>query len=362
MIIYHYACPGKNVGDNALILGLKNSFREFGVTFQTHNLWTSPFTREYIAKINREAKAVMIGGGGLLHCSPGVRKRTSHNSGTLIRISPENVKLIKVPLIVYGVGYNVFYKEATLPPIAKKAIVELINRSIHFSVRNDGSRDRLVRFLGASDKLAQRILEVPDPGLWVPSCNEGVAKWADKESRNIAIQVAADRLNFRLRTRPIHCFVSDIIETIGMFPEFKFWIVPHTNDDLKFMSTRLSGTRATILPLKTDISDCSSIMGLYGNMRAVIGQRGHANICSFGLGIPTISISSHPKNSGFMKNVGLSEYCVDIEEYDFQERLISVIEKAISMNKEERGVQKDTLDRLRKETKEVNASIVKAIS
>ena len=100
MQVYHYACPGRNVGDNALVIGLKRSFKKHDIILKTHNLRATKFTPSYIAKINKEAKAIVIGGGGLLHCSPAIRKLKKDTSGTLIQISKANIQKIKIPSLL----------------------------------------------------------------------------------------------------------------------------------------------------------------------------------------------------------------------------------------------------------------------
>ena len=51
-----------------------------------------------------------------------------------------------------------------------------------------------------------------------------------------------------------------------------------------------------------------------GKLYAVVGMRYHSNIFSAKMGIPFVSVSYEQKMKGFMQSIGLSEYCIDLNE------------------------------------------------
>ena len=116
-------------------------------------------------------------------------------------------------MIIYGVGYNVFDREVGLCGLAKKSILDMINLSLHFSVRNDGSKERLINFLGKEDL---NIKEVPDPGLYCQSNPSKYEYLSNNKSKNIAIQLAADRLSNRFKSKQeIYIFIDEIKKFIN---------------------------------------------------------------------------------------------------------------------------------------------------
>ena len=111
MLLYHYSCPGTNVGDNALTLGVRTMLKQQGHKVKSFGLRETIFDENYINKINKEADGIVIGGGGLIHCSPFFRS-VKHCSGTLIQMKKENINKINIPIYCYGLGYNVFNGES----------------------------------------------------------------------------------------------------------------------------------------------------------------------------------------------------------------------------------------------------------
>ena len=51
-----------------------------------------------------------------------------------------------------------------------------------------------------------------------------------------------------------------------------------------------------------------------GQLYAVVGMRYHSNIFSAKMGTPFVSIAYEQKMSGFMQSIGLSDYCLDLNE------------------------------------------------
>jgi len=315
MRLLHLAAPGRNVGDNALIHGMRNIFHTD--TLQLTGLRQTEINTSLIDCINNSYDGLVIGGGGLLHATDGIRRLKQNTSGTLIMVDTNNLPKIKKPVIIYGVGYNVFNGEKDLCPIAKKSILDMMKYSTHFSVRNDGSKYRLSKFLGIHH---DEIQEVPDPGLYC-NYNSDEYKYLDTLSRRVAIQLAADRLQYRFKNnKEVDIFIKEI-KTLIEKMNCEYWLVPHTPDDERFIATNFKGYN--IYPLKTKLDDAKSVMSFYKKMDCVIGQRGHANICPFGLGVPIISLVSHKKNLGFMEQINFAEYAISCNDPHLYVKLLN---------------------------------------
>lgn len=349
--IYQYSCPGTNVGDNALTIGLLNSFKKYDVKIKTIRLRGCVFTPEYIKKINTEADMIIIGGGGLLHCSNAIRKKKKNSSGTLWEINKRNIQLIKVPIIIYAVGYNVFRGEPDLPVMAREAIKEMIKVAKIFTVRNDGSKERLIKLIKGDEN---KIIRIPDSGLYVDITDP--IREIDTRIKNIAIQLAFDRPNYRYKN--VKNFIKGIHEVLdyNYNRPIQFWLVPHVKLDDQNIKRYFS--KKAKIPYMPNYTACRSIMGFYKKMEVVVGMRGHANICSFGLGVPTISLVSHAKNKGFMVDVGLNNYCVDVNNEKMSEVLIEKIMLALNNNMAIRKKITSKVKLLTKETEAINKEIM----
>ena len=350
MKFLHLAAPGRNVGDNALIIGMRSLFD--GHELLLENVRSTILDAPKISEINKHYDGIVIGGGGLLHSTPSTRAKKTNSSGTLINLDTKNLKHIKKPVIIYGVGYNVFDREVDLCNKARSSILDMINGCVHFSVRNDGSKERLLNFLNVKDL---NITEVPDPGLY---CKSEPAKYhylsANKEN-NIAIQLAADRLMNRFNNeQELLTFVSEIKQFMTV-SEHNCWLVPHTPADYDFISQHFSGYK--IFPLKIGLQESSVVMGFYEQMRCVIGQRGHANICPFGLNVPIISIVSHPKNIGFMNKIGFSKYAVNVNDKNLCSKLSEMVD---SINEGYIASQTNINKQLTEQSKKIVKDIINA--
>jgi len=317
--LIHLAAPLRNVGDNALILGVKEQFKQ--VNLDLKPLRSTVINRSFINLVNEKYDGLIIGGGGLLHAPKSILDRTKDTSGTLIMVDTNNLKYLKKPLIIFGVGYNVFRGETDLPDIAKKSIEDLVKAAIHFSVRNDGSYTRLSNFLG---KELKEILVTPDPGLFMNSSEFNLSNKV--KGKNIAIQLAADRLNHRFNGKiEVDRFISEIKKFVLSNPEINFWITSHCPIDEKFVNKHFKEFKR--VPIMLGLCDAEKMMGFYKKMDVVIGQRGHGNICPFGINVPIISLVSHDKNLGFMEDVGFQDYAVSASNKNLSNELNVLINK-----------------------------------
>jgi polysaccharide pyruvyl transferase WcaK-like protein len=342
--LLHLAAPFKNVGDNALILGVRQLFKKDYI-LDLRPLRSTVIDLKLIEEINRKYSGLIIGGGGLLHAPKSILDRKKDTSGTLIMMDTKNLKYLKKPLIIYGVGYNVFRGESDLPQIAKSSILDMMNSAIHFSVRNDGSKQRLSKFLGIAESM---VLEVPDPGLYVKP-KDGKLSELIKTNKNIAIQIAADRLNNRFKNEnELNNFVVNIKKFIEENKEYTCWLVPHCPVDEEFIKSKFSGFRS--IPLVLDLIQSTEVMGFYKKMNVVIGQRGHANICPFGINVPIISLVSHDKNLGFMNEIRFKDYAINVSDPQLASNLTSLVKSIDSSYLNQQIKKIKEMDELSKST------------
>ena len=154
MRTWHVYTRYHNFGDYALGLGLRALFEQyFGEpsVFELHDAHTLSFDANLVAKLNTSADLLLVGGGGLIR---------GHGDRWLFQMPDAVISSVRVPMIFYGLGYNNFPDEPDISPAIVENLRRLQERALGFSVRNDGSQERLAR-LGLEAK------EVPDPGFFV---------------------------------------------------------------------------------------------------------------------------------------------------------------------------------------------------
>lgn len=340
MKVLHSYCLNYNIGDYALGIGVKNLLREnlpvdlIGDT----NIQGRVFDEYYINEVvNKRYDLLVIGGGGIIHGK-------HWPNGWFWLIEKELIKEIKIPFIVYGVGYNYWEEEGGIPERGTDHLKETIKHARYFSVRNDGSADRILKQTGIRSSV------VPDPGFHV-DINSHYER-AEK-SPYVIIQVANDKPLSRFGSQEsVDSFIEDMRAiTIKLSKDYKVIFAPHVYDDIS-----LSKAIARDVPnsevwdfgyFAFDHSD--QAVGYYKHAEFVIAMRGHGQIVPICFNTPVIALENHPKHRGLMQELGLLEYNVKINDDDFRLKLNNTIDRLISNR-----------DRLSTEYKQINEGLYKA--
>lgn len=102
--------------------------------------------------------------------------------------------------------------------------------------------------------------------------------------------------------------------------------------DNKYMST-FANEKCMVM---SEDYDCYFQQFIISKMHALIGMRYHSNIFSAKMGCPFVSVAYEQKMSGFMKKIGLEEYCIDINDLSFNllKEKFSSLEKNYNSYKE----------------------------
>jgi hypothetical protein len=117
--IYHYLGYSRNYGDMAIQYSMQHHLQLLSpepLNFIPIDMKQSTPIDDYLVdQINQNGDALIIGGGGLVMRGDGF----DTESGWQFNIKPKTLAKLKVPLIIYAIGYNKFPLE---PEFDRKTI------------------------------------------------------------------------------------------------------------------------------------------------------------------------------------------------------------------------------------------------
>lgn len=387
--IWHVATHTTNIGDGALVSGIHRTIREDWdrpVEFipdclmeYENYMGNKRYDDALVARINTDADLLLIGGGGMLDGGRGDK-----NTGMGFDLPLELLEKIKIPVVFYAVGYNLFDKQIYWNLDKLKNYIEFVvaQKNVLFSVRNDGSYERLHEVLGGK---ISGLIEVPDPGLYVHTVDtEHPELLHGKE--NILIQLAGDNPFSRfsagvwkyvpifgeavLKKRQIEqlCALGAALENISGKRNINYVLCPHLLRDFtvtgKFVDAIGRGfSRFTFnsTGVQRGTTAAGHFFDIYKNASLIIGMRGHSVICGVGLNTPTIALSSHSKVKGFMEKVGLSDRIVNLGDSGLVERLEKMVIEILDKRSEEVHRLRKISDDCRLKTREFNRRILRSV-
>ena len=288
MKIAHLAAyENLNAGDSALQYGLRRVLSEDWPEALEFTSMHVTKGQQYLDAINRH-DLCLIGGGGLI--SP---DRTP--SGIMIPFDVEQLRAITIPIIVYGIGHNLFAGDT----VDISCVEKLRDIATAFSVRNDGSVKRL----------AMDVDVVPDPGMWIEANDT-------KESYDVVIQLAANRTGGRMEDESR--FLGSIRQLLQQLKEwYSVLAISHIQKDDRYaVYCKRWGAATRPADHRRKLQNIRAFFGVYKNAKCVIAMRGHAQICAYGLDTPFYTIATQAKNTGFAKDVGYGDYIARAGEFD----------------------------------------------
>ena len=316
MNVWHVYARYYNFGDYALGIGLRNLFTRYfdpELLFKVFDVHTLHFDERVLDNLNASADLLLVGGGGLIHGFAGDK--------WMFRMPEELVPKMKVPCIVYGLGYNQFRGEGDIHPRIIENLKLLSRKCLSFSVRNDGSKEEMQR-------LGIDVPEVPDPGFFV----DDDYPRPSIDGEYVLIQLANDMKHARGFDETALLSNMERVVRYLMQRGYKIVLCPHVRDD-DGLGRRLierMGNPAGVFSWNwfEIIRDEYNFKGLsyYKHAKIVIGMRGHAQICSAGMLTPVITVGNHRKHFGLIKKLQLPEHYVEANDPQLAEKMITMID------------------------------------
>jgi len=333
-----------NAGDVMLPLAVRDSFHvilEQPIDWQGIRLYAEVDHRE-IALLNN-SDAVVIGGGGLF------LKDTNRNnkSGWQWACSLDDLDKIKVPLILFAVGYNRFRDQDDFDPIFTKHVNKFIAKSIFFGLRNHGSIENMKRYI--EPQYHDKICFQPCPTtILYPLYKDLIDDVKSKmdERPFIAFNCAFDRADLRFGQDSDEKLkaVARVAKRLSTDYHIKYYV--HCKPDENF------------LPYLTEAEVNVEVVNLQGSPELIvteyskpsltIGMRGHAQMIPFGCQTPILSIISHNKVRWFLEDIDHldwgSEITSDAFEQDLEDKARYILENKSKIQEEIVEAQAKLLD------------------
>lgn len=334
--VLHAATHAHNIGDGALVAGMHRVLAEdLGVDLEIDPLDVlgcklakkrDMLPRRDARDLHRRYDLVLVGGGGMIEGGKG-----NYLSGINFNFHLDVLRDSKIPWVFYALGHNQFRRTFFFHRCKVRRLLELAKAGDHpFSVRNDGSEERLRRLV----KGTPAVTTIPDPGLWVPPGDQVTPEVAPGRI-NLLLQLAGDRpgRRFGRRRRAVLGRLAAVLQDLVDRHGIHVLLCPHLLDDLPLYSELLSKVpkriqreSMTLAPVVNGVGAAPGFFDRYRQVDLVLGMRGHSVICAVGAGTPVLGLSSHDKVGGFLREVGLEDWIVDLDRDRRLKKLTAAVE------------------------------------
>lgn len=320
MHFYHFGVfDWKNAGDTVLGQATESLIDNNGCWEKWPIYGYENFPEELIGHINRNVDIVVIGGGGFF--IPG---KLSMPSGWHCPLSLEQLRRIRKPIVVFGVGNSRFWGQCDFNELFILNINQLVEQSTFFSLRNSGSMITLSRYLKRG--LVKRLEYQPDPTTILPFLYPEYQDNILRENE-IALEPALDSLPFRFGDRQEEILNSIAVAMRGL-SRFNIKLVVHRGGD-EYMAKWLDKAGVEYKIVNLDHKPSKEVLDFYAGCPLTIGMRGHGVMIPFGMGNPFVPLISHDKIKFFLDDIG--ERGIDVRKSNLTER---IVERVNQLNKD----------------------------
>lgn len=316
----------KNAGDTLLFQEVRNAIDTAipDVSWELRQLW-DPLHNEATDIINKTSGVVIGGGGLLLRDQAGA---DASASGWQWNTTSEALRRIKVPIVVFGIGYNRFRTQDEFDEPFAEHLQTLVSQAAFFGLRNNGSIRAVSEYVGPD--LADKLKLQPCPTTVLhhirPELRANVDAHREANKKLLRFNVAFDRPEMRFgQDEPAKL---DLLAKAMLHADQTGWdihITCHKTLDLQILPYLDSVGVSYVVDDLTDANP-QEILEAYCQSDLTVGLRGHAQMIPFGLRTPIISVISHDKMAWFLDDLGHPEWGVEIGDLDLVEQLCSRID------------------------------------
>lgn len=312
-----------NAGDNLLVPALRDSIEKSidKAVNWCHKSVRDVLDDETVQSINN-SKGLLIGGGGLF------LKDTNANeiSGWQWPCSLNELDKIKVPMYIFGVGYNRFRGQDDFEPYFKENINEIVRKCRFVGLRNKGSVRAIQQYLDENLKgkvhfhpcattILSKLYRIPSVHVEKPF---------------IAVNCAFDRSDMRYgeRKEEILQSITNVLKHYSLQYNIKYYAHMQSDKEILpyFDEAQL---KYEVIDLDNGLST-DDFLRIYSEPVIVLAMRGHAQMIPFGCQTPVLSIISHNKLHWFLEDIGHLEWGVDVREEEFDKKLMQTMQYMLS--------------------------------
>lgn len=338
LALHTWGVNPSNAGDMCLDYATKYWFKKY---IDSETKFVSVSCRGYfddavIDRINKKYDYLIVGGGGL------ILPDTNPNSVSCWqwKISTENIKKIKIPIYVIGIGYNLFYNQTISMPrlnsnysdskrlnIFNKNISTLIDRSELFSVRHNGDIELLKQHVPKDLHNKMKFNFCPTIE-YVKNYAQQTEKVKRTQGKPVwAFEIKQDRLWRRYHKTSRSKFLNDIYLFIKKYQnEINFKILlhePYNRELFDFLKHRKIDLPIIVnynITLNKLVYNFQCIDRLYC-------MAGHSQMLGHALGVDVRSIVTHDKLKFFLQDIGQYKYSnyIDPNSENVYEKLLETI-------------------------------------
>lgn len=341
--VLHLASFTGNIGDNANHLGSQSLFEKyFDVTFKVFKLEIREFYRKkrhfdhFLLDEMNSYDLVIIGGGNYFELWP-----ENSKSGTSIDLGPDELAMLRVPIIFYSLGVDVGQGITVSNKEKFRSFLKYLKskpEQFFVSVRNDGALENLRHLYG--NEFDDYVKKIPDGGFFSSfDCDQSFKRNGEKL---IGVNLAGDMLNQRFSQAEDN-FIREFSETVSKIlsdhKNTKLVFFNHIPKDF-FVSSKILNSlkdefareRTIFAPYLQGDEGAQKIFGLYKACDLMLANRFHANVVPLSMGIPTVGLSNYIQIENLYRDLELDDNLVDISNSGFGPKLVEVATRLLSKN------------------------------
>ena len=297
----------KNSGDTLLFPAVRQLFDYCiaDIEWTLMQAWDI-FDLKVSDKVNQEFDAIVIGGGGMLLKDQ--EGSDTRNSGWQWNSTIQAVENIKIPLIVFAIGYNRFRGQEDFDPIFYEHIHTVVRKSSFFGLRNYGSMKSILAYLPL-DLHGKVVRQYCPTTVTISTYGQELLRVDSIENDKVlAFNAAFDREAMRFGGEKDE-IIDNVVNSVRHAAD-RGWnvkVVAHKHKDLEISDSLLRhGVEFSTVNL-TDGSP-TDILNFYNSVDLAYGMRGHAQMIPFGLKRPIFSCITHDKMRYFLDDIGKPDW------------------------------------------------------